>query len=89
MVFVLPCSILIILQSHTGRSTQCSQDSRCDRCNQLHNKLSCLFFIHNFLLSLLPFYLFTFNLILGAALRLNCPQVEINRWADRLQDPLG
>ena len=25
----------------------------------------------------LPFYLFTFNLILGAALRLNCPQVEV------------
>ena len=37
----------------------------------------------------LPFYLFTFNLILGAALRPNCPQVEINRWADRLQDRLG
>ena len=25
----------------------------------------------------LPFYLFTFNLILGAALRPNCPQVEV------------
>ena len=66
MVFVLPCSILIILQSHTGRGAECSQNRRCDRCNQLHNKLSCLFFIHNFLLSFLPFYLFTFNLILGA-----------------------
>ena len=65
------------LESHTGRGAECSQDRRCDRCNQLHNKLSCLFFIHNFLLSFLPFYLFTFNLILGAALRLNCPQVEV------------
>ena len=53
MALVLPCSISIILQSHTGRRTQCSQDSRCDRCNQLHNKLGCLFLIHIFLLSLL------------------------------------
>ena len=35
-----------------------------------------------------PFTFLLFNLILGAALRLNCPQVEINRRADRLQDPL-
>ena len=53
MVFVLPCSISIILQSHTGRGSQCRQDRTRDRCNQLHNKLSCLFFIHIFLLSLL------------------------------------
>ena len=31
---------------HTGRGSQCSQDCRCDRCNQLHNKLSCLFLTH-------------------------------------------
>jgi len=56
---------LFHLVSHTGCRAQCSQDRRCDRCNQLHNKLSSFFLTHNFLLSFLPFYLFTFNLILG------------------------
>ena len=55
------------LQAHTRRSAQCRQDRTRDRCNQLHNKLSCLFLGHNFLLSFLPFYLFTFNLILGGS----------------------
>ena len=55
------------LESHTGRGAECSQDRRCDRCNQLHNKLSCLFFIHNLsFLCLIP----------GAAPKTaDCPQV--------------
>ena len=35
------------LQAHTRRGAECSQDCRGDRCNQLHNKLSCLFLTHN------------------------------------------
>ena len=50
---------------------------------------SFLFYPFTFLLFyLLPFYLFTFNLILGTVPKTDCPQVEINRRADRLQDRL-
>ena len=45
--------ILSLLQSHTGRGTQCSQDCRGNRNDDLHNKLSRLFLTHIFLLSLL------------------------------------
>ena len=34
-------------QSHAGRRSQCCQDCRGDRCNQLHNKLSSFFLTHN------------------------------------------
>ena len=67
-------------------SSQCRQDRRSDRHDDLHKKLCRLFLTHIILLSLLPFYLFTFYLILGTVSLRDCPQVEINRRADRLQD---
>ena len=70
-----------------GNRTKCRQNRRCNGCNQLNCKLNSFFLTH-IILFFLPFYLFTFNLILGTVSLRDCPQVEINRRADRLQDRL-
>ena len=52
-------------------SSQCRQDRRRNGYDNLRNKLCRLFLTHFILLSLLPFYLFTFNLILGTVRELS------------------
>ena len=40
-------------QSHAGRRSQCSQDCRCNRYNDLHDKLNSLLLRHSFLIFLI------------------------------------
>ena len=57
--------ILFVLVAHTRRGSQRSQYRTRDGYYQLRDKLYSLFLTHIFLLSFLPFYLFTFNLYWG------------------------
>ena len=59
-----------------GNRTKCRQNRRRNGCNQLHCKLKSFFLTHIYLLLL----------ILGTVSLRDCPQVEINHRADRLQD---
>ena len=52
--------------SHAGGCSQCCDDSCCDRCNQLHDKLNGLFLTHNFQFSMFNVQSSMFNVKRGA-----------------------